>query len=1450
MKKRVILFCFILILININFIYGITIEEEIDINDWIRKGRDNQKTFFSEFQIEPPYEIEWKSFIPFDPKNYESNQKSELLSSEGILIINPTSLSFYDTYPIIAVDGFTGNILWKKTPSKGNDKITGTIHDGLYYNTVLDGGFPGYNLYTGNRDNSFSAGYEFGPMMGIYNNTAFFWAAELAGGADAYSSELLFRTGPRYQDTTGTFYKGFLYTLDDPNLEFWLKGWRCETECDLFRINTVDGSYAKLRDGMYNPPVADNNKLYVSDAETDKFYCLDLDGNIIWQTLHPDYYMIPHTYHYLSRYNSYLPIIGDDIVIFNRNIYRSEDRKYHYYLIALDKVDGEIKWEKEYSFPNSEGSMTLTKYPITSKDYIYFLLSYSNYNDPSTLPANYSLVTLDINTGNEIYKKDDFLAANGIIPANYLDTGFILANKRFYFHKNDSLYCLRGSNPAAFAGDDKISDVNEQIKFNGSESFTGISKIIVSYFWDFGDNNIGFGERTTHAYQQPGEYKVRLTITDNLGQQDSDELIARVSPNLNETKLANVAENEVGIIQLEDKSFAVFYQDEQKNLVLQHSLDGVNWKPAIQIYSNSNFSTASSKNNEIFLTFHDKTDEYNDKFIKIDYHSEDKVFNLNTPLIVDRNYEGATKNDFLLIDSKNRLWRVYTWKKYPWIEYWDVCYRYSDDKGSTWSEKINLFSDKGNRGYVMKAFLWNDLPAYIHKKKNYLAEFYYLDSDYNLLKGPTPPKETTSRGDHEYGVIVTNDNNIHFIYYKGDSIGYSYKDGTEIGDWSESIKFKGNLNNNPGIITNGENLWFYWHNYYNRIDAKRYYDIYFANKNNIDNPQIVSYAHENINPDLREVSKISSNKVPILYFRDNELFVKTMNADLNGCLNDIECSHLNTGCSYGICDNGKCIKKYYTSETLCRNALDECDIKEYCTGDSDYCPNNQFQSEGSLCSIGFCDKFGNCKEGILDGSLIISAKKDNYKVGETVELTENSNEFFEKLFNLFTEPSIIKNTGNDPIIGNLVIKIKKDNREYETVVDEITPRLIKKEFELKNAWPDYYFKKEGNYELYAKLNDVNGNIIQTQSGPLSYTSSEIIVSGCMPRLVNTSWGAWTNVTRCQPKGTLQQVRNLTQYDIVNCENIINKTFYEYKTVKCTYCAWDCTNKQCGDDGCGESCGTCGQNEFCGHDFQCRNLACTDSDNGLNYHEKGITSGCYSFYGTTVCSSNFTDYCVFGGYLYEYSCNKNVTTNTYLKCPSGCMDGACIDSCTNDADCDDETFCNGKETCINGKCYGQWADCNDNNICTIDFCSDYSTPSCRNNPITGCINDDGCCPDNCNSDNDNDCLPSCINNNDCNNLDTECSEGICSNNQCILQNKIQGTICSLGICDNNGNCITQYLNEDVNEDGKIDIVDLITISLVFGKSDCDSNNNWCDKVDVNKDGEVDILDLVKVALVFD
>ncbi|XP_062533546.1 disintegrin and metalloproteinase domain-containing protein adm-2 [Armigeres subalbatus] len=82
----------------------------------------------------------------------------------------------------------------------------------------------------------------------------------------------------------------------------------------------------------------------------------------------------------------------------------------------------------------------------------------------------------------------------------------------------------------------------------------------------------------------------------------------------------------------------------------------------------------------------------------------------------------------------------------------------------------------------------------------------------------------------------------------------------------------------------------------------------------------------------------------------------------NSCCNPRTCMlHSNASCATGeCCDLDSCKPK--TGGTVCREAEGECDLPEYCSGESEYCPNDVFKRDTEICDDGkaFCYK-GSCR---------------------------------------------------------------------------------------------------------------------------------------------------------------------------------------------------------------------------------------------------------------------------------------------------------------------------------------------------------------------------------------------------------------------------------------------------------------------------------------------------------
>ena len=81
--------------------------------------------------------------------------------------------------------------------------------------------------------------------------------------------------------------------------------------------------------------------------------------------------------------------------------------------------------------------------------------------------------------------------------------------------------------PTADAKSPYNGTVNEPLAFDGSGS-SDPDGSIVAYDWDFGDGNTASGPTPTQSYVAGGTYNVTLTVTDNLGAQDSDMATATI----------------------------------------------------------------------------------------------------------------------------------------------------------------------------------------------------------------------------------------------------------------------------------------------------------------------------------------------------------------------------------------------------------------------------------------------------------------------------------------------------------------------------------------------------------------------------------------------------------------------------------------------------------------------------------------------------------------------------------------------------------------------------------------------------------------------------------------------------------------------------------------------------------------------------------------------------------
>jgi len=101
---------------------------------------------------------------------------------------------------------------------------------------------------------------------------------------------------------------------------------------------------------------------------------------------------------------------------------------------------------------------------------------------------------------------DDF----GIVMDSSLDWGYFSTNRR----KTDDIYLFRSVIPE-FGSCDSMKAENYCFTFF-DERFNPYDSLPVTYLWDFGDSMKIPGPEVMHCFPGPGEYTVKLIITDNI----------------------------------------------------------------------------------------------------------------------------------------------------------------------------------------------------------------------------------------------------------------------------------------------------------------------------------------------------------------------------------------------------------------------------------------------------------------------------------------------------------------------------------------------------------------------------------------------------------------------------------------------------------------------------------------------------------------------------------------------------------------------------------------------------------------------------------------------------------------------------------------------------------------------------------------------------------------------
>jgi PKD repeat protein len=96
-----------------------------------------------------------------------------------------------------------------------------------------------------------------------------------------------------------------------------------------------------------------------------------------------------------------------------------------------------------------------------------------------------------------------------------------------------------GAGPtAAFVFSPEAPGINQPIVFNGSQSTAPPGRTIVRYDWNFGSGSPQSGMTVTKSYDVPGTYNVVLTVTDDVGQTDTESNTVTVSAGTTQAPVA------------------------------------------------------------------------------------------------------------------------------------------------------------------------------------------------------------------------------------------------------------------------------------------------------------------------------------------------------------------------------------------------------------------------------------------------------------------------------------------------------------------------------------------------------------------------------------------------------------------------------------------------------------------------------------------------------------------------------------------------------------------------------------------------------------------------------------------------------------------------------------------------------------------------------------------------
>ena len=255
-------------------------------------------------------------------------------------------------------------------------------------------------------------------------------------------------------------------------------------------------------------------------------------------------------------------------------------------------------------------------------------------------------------------------------------------------------------------------------------------------------------------------------------------------------------------------------------------------------------------------------------------------------------------------------------------------------------------------------------------------------------------------------------------------------------------------------------------------------------------------------------------------------------------------------------------------------------------------------------------------------------------------------------------------------------------------------------------------------------------------------------------------------------------------------------------------------------------------------------ACTGADDGTSCTIEGMS-------GAAICRSQVCTLSTCGDGLVDGASGEQCDDGNETS-GDGCEPGTCEFSCESDDECDNESVCDGTETCnVATHICAPGTDAPDETACSQE---DGTDGGCRSGACRalGCGNglpDDGEeCDDGNDVSNDGcepDCTVTCNNDEDCVPLDISVCDGVdtcdLDTNTCAGTDVLDcddGDDCTEDSCDPIEGCINDPMPFDMDEDGHF--------VLSCGGDDCDDTDpeiytgaeELCDDKDNNCDGAVD------------